>query len=196
MPGPFEGSKSSKFTQKTKKGLQKSHAARSYEMGSDLPYGHCLESKLGSQPSPLTGKRSSGSLNVGPIPTKRVRSTAARQRIVGPFGAGVAGGGQMATKTDASSGDTNSFHDDQTSVHVGSQPRKVEVESTGDCLKQLPFDTTDIPLKPKKKKAKHFGYRNTLSSTDSVGFACSVKVWFSPFQHLFHTFNFQVSASL
>ncbi|XXG74451.1 hypothetical protein AAC387_Pa07g3167 [Persea americana] len=172
LPGTFEGRKPSKFTQRTTKGLQKSYPTRSYEIGSDLPYGHFLESKLGSQPSPSTGKRSSSSL-VGPIPTKRVR-TPARQRIGGPLGAGVAGGGQVATKTDASSGDTSSFHDDQTSVHGGSQPRKVlEVESTGDCVKQLPFDKTDISLKPKKKKAKQ--YRNTLSSNDSAGFACSVK---------------------
>lgn len=194
LPRGFESTKPSKYVQRIKKSLQKPYGARSYEIGSDLPYGYCLESKLGSHSLLLTGKRPSSNLNVGLIPTKRVRTTK-RQRVASPFGAGGAGGGQRANKTDASSGDTSPFHEDQTSVHGGSQTQKIlEVESTGDFVKQLPFDTTDIYTKS-KKKAKHLGYRNTLSSTDSVGFMGSVKVWLSLPKYLFVTFNSLIKVS-
>ncbi|XXG65669.1 hypothetical protein AAC387_Pa05g3305 [Persea americana] len=175
LPGGFEGTKPSKYVPRTMKSLQKSNSARSYEMGSDLPYRHCLESKPGSRSLLLTVKGPSSNLYLGSIPTKRVR-TAKRQRVASPFGVGVAGGGQLANKTGASSGDTSSFHEDQTSVHGGSQTRKIsEVESTGDFVRQLPFEATDISTKQKKKAAKHLGFRNTLSSTDSAGFMGSVK---------------------
>ncbi|RWR83969.1 chromatin modification-related protein EAF1 B-like protein isoform X1 [Cinnamomum micranthum f. kanehirae] len=175
LPRAFEGTNPSKYVQRTKKSGQKPNGARSFELGSDLPYGHCQESKPGSHSLLLSVKRPSSNLHLGSIPTKRVR-TAKRQRAVSPFGVGVAGGGQLESKTEASSGDTTSFYEDQTSVHGGSQTRKIsEVESTGDFAKQLPFDTTGKSTKPKKKKAKHLGFRNTLSSNDSAGFMGSVK---------------------
>ncbi|KAF8394106.1 hypothetical protein HHK36_020311 [Tetracentron sinense] len=158
LPGAFDGSKSSKFAQKKRKNLVKSYTARSYEMAADLPYGHCIGNKLGTQQSFLVGKRPANSLNVGSIPTKRVR-TAARQRVVSPFSAGAIGGIQLANKTEVSSEDTSSFQDDQSTLHGGSQIRKtLELESTGDFGKQLPFDCTEITTQPKKKKkAKHLG---------------------------------------
>ncbi|KAJ6680775.1 CHROMATIN MODIFICATION-RELATED PROTEIN EAF1 A-RELATED [Salix purpurea] len=65
--------------------------------------------------------------------------TASRQRFISPFTAGITGVlPQAPMKTDASSGDTNSFQDDQSTLHGGSQIQKsVEVE--------------------RKKKAKHPG---------------------------------------
>ncbi|KAK9282032.1 hypothetical protein L1049_004944 [Liquidambar formosana] len=156
LPGAFEGSKSSKFAQKKRKTLMKSYNGRSYEFGADLPYGQCT---VGSQQSVLMGKRPANNPNVGSIPTKRVR-TASRQRVVSPFSAGATGGLQAPTKTDASSGDTNSFQDDQSTLHGGSQIQKsLEVESVVDFEKQLPFDCAEISKPKKKKKAKH------LSST-------------------------------
>lgn len=52
---------------------------------------------------------------------------------------------QALAKTDAtSSGDTNSFQDDQYTLHVGSQLQKsMEVESVGDFEKQLPYDHSE-----------------------------------------------------
>ncbi|XP_077225080.1 chromatin modification-related protein EAF1 B-like isoform X2 [Tasmannia lanceolata] len=170
--GAFDRSKSSKFAQRKWKNSQKSYTSRSYDATSDLPYGLCLENKLGNQTSLLAGKRPSNSLNVGLIPTKRVR-TASRQRVVSPFGTGPQG----ANKDNASSGDTCSFQDDHSSLHGGSLLRKtLEVESTGDFGKQLPFNGTEISTKPKKKKAKHtLGYRNSLNSTDTAGYFSSEK---------------------
>ncbi|XP_059594012.1 chromatin modification-related protein EAF1 B [Vitis vinifera] len=153
LPGGFEGSKPSKYSQKKKKNSIKPYNARPYEMGSDFPYGHCT---IGAQQSAFMGKRPANSLNVGSIPTKRVR-TASRQRGLSPFGAGVTGCVQAPNKTDASSGDTSSFQDDQSTLHGGSQIQKsLEVESVVDFEKQLPFDSAEVSTKPKKKKkAKH-----------------------------------------
>ncbi|KAM3683854.1 hypothetical protein ACJW31_12G180600 [Castanea mollissima] len=154
LPGAFEGSKSTKFAQKKRKHLTKSYASRSFEVGADLHYGQCT---TGTQQSMLMGKRPA-SLNVGSIPTKRMR-TATRQRVLSPFGAGATGTIQAQVKTDASSGDTNSCQDDQSTLHGGSQIQKsVEVESAGDFEKQLPYDSAETSIKPKKKKkAKHLG---------------------------------------
>ncbi|KAM4070608.1 hypothetical protein ACB094_12G178000 [Castanea mollissima] len=154
LPGAFEGSKSTKFSQKKRKHLTKSYTARSFELGADLHYGQCT---TGTQQSMLMGKRPA-SLNVGSIPTKRMR-TATRQRVLSPFGAGATGTIQAQVKTDASSGDTNSCQDDQSTLHGGSQIQKsVEVESAGDFEKQLPYDSAETSIKPKKKKkAKHLG---------------------------------------
>lgn len=150
LPGAFEGSKSSKFAHKKRKYGMK-YTGRSYEVGADIPYGH---GTAGSQQS-MMGKRP-GNLNVGSIPTKRMR-TASRQRIIGPFSAGAAGSLLAPAKTDGSSGDTSSFQDDQSTLHGGSQNQKsVEVESAGDFEKQLPYDCAETSTKPKKKKkAKH-----------------------------------------
>ncbi|XP_044494241.1 chromatin modification-related protein EAF1 B-like isoform X2 [Mangifera indica] len=138
LPGTFEGSKSSKFSQKKRK---------------SMPYGHGI---VGFQQSMSIGKRPASNLNVGPIPTKRMR-TASRQRIISPFSAGAGGSLQVPTKTDASSGDTSSYQDDQSTLHGGAQIQKsVEVESTGDFDRQLPYDCAETSTKPKKKKkAKH-----------------------------------------
>ncbi|KAH1081534.1 hypothetical protein J1N35_021295 [Gossypium stocksii] len=152
LPGAFEGRKSSKLNKKRKNPM-KSYPARPYEMDADLPYGSCV------QQSVLIGKRPGSSLNVGPIPTKRVR-TGSRQRVISPFGSAAAAGGLQATmKTDASSGDTNSFQDDQSTLHGGFQMQKSnEVESIGDFERQLPYDCAETPTKPKKKKkAKNLG---------------------------------------
>ncbi|KAI4356403.1 hypothetical protein L6164_000428 [Bauhinia variegata] len=137
LPGVYEGTKSSISALKKHKNTIKSYT-RSSEVG-------------------LFGKRPS-SLNVGPIPTKRMR-TASRQRVVSPFPVGATGMMQAQTKTDASSGDTNSFQDDQSTLHGGSQFQKsVEVESIGDFEKQLPYDYAETSVKPKKKKkAKNLG---------------------------------------
>ncbi|XP_008790645.2 chromatin modification-related protein EAF1 B-like isoform X2 [Phoenix dactylifera] len=169
LSGAFEGGLSSKFTHKRRKNMQqKSCAPRSYEVGTDLSYEPCLESKSGNQ-SLSFGKRPSSTLNVGSIPTKRVRS-AARQRVVSPFSAGVTESLQVTSKTDVSSGDTNSFQDDQSSLHGGSLPRKnMEIESTVDFRRQLPYDGNEISTTKsrKKKKPKHLRYKNSLNLTDS-----------------------------
>ncbi|KAF9622932.1 hypothetical protein IFM89_035363 [Coptis chinensis] len=167
FPGGFEASKLSKSAQKKRKNLQKSYT-RSYDVGADLPYGQFVENKVGTQNSLILGKRPPNNLNVGSIPIKRVR-TASRQRVVS---AGVAGGVQIPCKADASSGDTSSYQDDQSIVHGGSHIRKtLEVESTGDYGEQLPFDCTEVSMKPrKKKKAKHLLHKNSLNSTENGGY--------------------------
>ena len=131
-------------------------------MGDDLPFMQPIEKNIGIQPSVLSGNRSGGSLNV-PIPTKHVR-TASRQRVVGPFNAGTSGYIQTPNKTDASSGDTNSFQDEQSIPHGGSHvPNYMEAESVGDYEKQLQFDSVDVSDRPrKKKKAKHLVCQHLL----------------------------------
>ncbi|KAI3960659.1 hypothetical protein MKX01_003833 [Papaver californicum] len=167
LAGPFEGSKSSNFAQKLKRNSSNSFSGRSYEVGGDLSYGHYVENKLGSHPSFSMGKRPSNNSNVGSIPTKRVR-TASRQRF--PVSTGAVGGVQFSNKTDASSGDTSSFQDDQSTVQGGSQIRKgTELESTGEFGKLLMSDCTEISMKPKKKKLKH-SLRNQLNTPNTVGF--------------------------
>ncbi|KAJ6390052.1 hypothetical protein OIU77_024300 [Salix suchowensis] len=156
MHGIFEGSKSAKHDQKKRKNLTKSPSARSYDLGSDSPYGHCTNMP---QQNVLMGKRPASNINAGSIPTKRMR-TASRQRLISPFTAGTSGVPlQAPVKTDASSGDTNSFQDDQSILHGGSQIQKsVEVESASHFERQLPYDYAETSAKPKKKKkAKHLG---------------------------------------
>nr|XP_010917964.1 chromatin modification-related protein EAF1 B isoform X2 [Elaeis guineensis] len=159
LPGAFEGGLSSKFAHKKRKNMQQKCPELSYEP--------CLESKSGNQ-SLSFGKRPSGTLNGVSIPTKRVRS-AARQRVVSPFSAGVTESLQVTSKTDVSSGDTNSFQDDQSSLHGGSLPRKnMEIESTVDFKRQLSYDGNEISTKSRKKKRpKHLRYKNSLNLTDS-----------------------------
>nr|CAD1828645.1 unnamed protein product [Ananas comosus var. bracteatus] len=120
-----------------------------------------------SQPL-LNGKRPSNSLNVGHIPTKRVR-TAIRTRLVSPFTAGPAGSVHVNSKTDVSSGDTNSYQDDRSSLQGGSLLKKnMEVESTVDFERQMPYECVDASTKSKKKKkSKHSGYKTVLNLTDS-----------------------------
>lgn len=156
LNGTIEGCKSSKLNHKKWKNLMKSYTPRSYEPGTDFPYGHCNAT---TQQSMLMGKRHA-SLSVGPIPTKRMR-TASRPRVITPFSAAVTGSVQVQIMTDASSGDTSSFQDDQGTLHGGSQIQKsMEVESAGDFDKQLSYDSAETSVKPKKKKAKHLVYAN------------------------------------
>ncbi|WJX81703.1 hypothetical protein P8452_64551 [Trifolium repens] len=151
LPGTYEGRRSSKPVQKKHKHRMK-FTHRSNEIGTDLPYAHY---STGAHPSTLFGNRPAN-LNVGMI-TKRTR-TASRQRVVSPFSV-VAGTVQALAKIDAaSSGDTNSFQDDQSTLHGGSQLQKsMEVESVGDFEKQLPYDCGETSVKPKKKKPKNMG---------------------------------------
>ncbi|KAK7293095.1 hypothetical protein RJT34_15956 [Clitoria ternatea] len=152
LPGVYEGGRSLKSLQKKHKNRIKFYTHKSSVIGSDFPYGHY---SAGAQPSMLLGKRPA-SLNVGTIPTKRMR-TASRQRVVGPFAA-VTGTIQAQAKADASSGDTSSFQDDQSTLHVGPQIQKsVEVESVGDFERQLSYDCGETSVKTKKKKPKNLG---------------------------------------
>ncbi|KAG8371734.1 hypothetical protein BUALT_Bualt13G0118900 [Buddleja alternifolia] len=154
MSMAFEGSTSLRFAQKKRKKLRVACGVRSYEIGPDLlPMQHA-ENNVVTQQSPLLAKRPGGSLNVS-IPTKRVRT--ASRRVISPFTAGTSGYAQLPNKTDASSGDTNSFQDDQSTLRGGSHiPNSYEVESVGDFEKQLPFDPVEVSTKhKKKKKAKH-----------------------------------------
>lgn len=156
MPGPLDGSKSSKFTQKKRKNL------RFYERGADLLYGHCTTL---TQPSTSVEKKPAN-LTIGPIPAKRMRSTnALRQRVLSPFGTGAHCNVQAQVKTEVSSGDTNSFHDDQNSLLGGLRIQNgVEVESAGDFEKHISYDDyAETLTKPKKKnKARHL-VRSQLS---------------------------------
>ncbi|KAK1397988.1 Helicase/SANT-associated [Heracleum sosnowskyi] len=156
LPGAFVSSMPSKLAQKKKKHLIKGFAARSYEMGSDSQIMQSNE-KAGNHQSVLIEKRASDSLNAS-IPTKRVR-TASRQRVLSPFNAGAHGCLQAPIKTDASSGDTNSFQDDQNILQGGSHVlNNMEVESVHNFDRQPQFDSSEASHKPKKKKkAKNLG---------------------------------------
>nr|KYP76876.1 E1A-binding protein p400 [Cajanus cajan] len=158
LPSVYEGNKSSKSVQKKHKNL-KSYPPRCGDAGADLPYIHYT---AGTQQSMLLGKRPAN-LNVGSIPTKRMR-TATRHRVVTPFTVNI-GTVQPHAKADASSGDTNSFHDDQSTLHAGPLIQKsTEVESVADYDKQLSYDCAEIFVKTKKKKKA-----KTLGSTYDQG---------------------------
>lgn len=148
MSVAFDG-KSSRYGQKKHRHLTYAYGARSYEMGTDL----LPENKVVTPQSVLLAKRPANDLNVS-IPTRRVRT--ATRRVISPFGAGAACI-QVPNKTDASSCDTNSFQDDQSTLRGGLLvPNNAEVESAGEFEKQLPFDSAEVSTRPKKKKkAKH-----------------------------------------
>ncbi|TYI16037.1 hypothetical protein ES332_A08G228000v1 [Gossypium tomentosum] len=153
LPGAFEGRQSSKLNQKKRKNPMKSYPARQYKVDADLPYKNC------GQPSIFMGKRPSSSLNDGSVPAKRVR-TGSRQRVLSPFSSAAASrDSQAPTQTDASSGDTNSFQDEQNTLHGGLRTQNsLEVDSIGDFERQQPYDCAGTPAKPKKKKkAKNLG---------------------------------------
>ncbi|KAL6615442.1 hypothetical protein ACP70R_037712 [Stipagrostis hirtigluma subsp. patula] len=163
IPGTYDGGMASKSSHKKKHPLHlRISGARSYETGADIPYEPFPESKSGNQQVLSNGKRTTDFLS---IPIKRIR-TAARQRVVSPFPAGVAGTPQFTSKTDASSGDTNSCQDDQSSLHGGSYPRKnADIESTVDFDRQLLYDGSEVSTKSKKKKKpKHPGYKTVKTS--------------------------------
>ncbi|XP_047965336.1 chromatin modification-related protein EAF1 B-like [Salvia hispanica] len=150
MPMAFDNSKSSRFGQKKRKHLIRGYGVRSYEVSSDKLPMRYAENKVVSQPATLMVKRPGGSLNVS-IPTKRVRT--ASRRVISPFSAGTSGCLQLPNKTDASSDDTNSFQDEQSTLHGGSfLPNSLEVESGRDFNKQLPFHSAEIVTKHKKRK--------------------------------------------
>ncbi|KAG0498128.1 hypothetical protein HPP92_002819 [Vanilla planifolia] len=167
--GTFEGNFSFKLTSTKKKKLQQRlYTQTFYEGGHDSSYGPYPVGKSANQSLPSIGKRPSSTINVGMAPTKRTR-TAARQRIINPFGTGVTGVPQMTSRTDGSSGDTSSFQDDQCSMHGDSQLWKhLEVESTADFGRRLPFVGIERPSKSKKKrKSKQLGYKGSLNLDDS-----------------------------
>lgn len=169
LPGTLESGGSSKFNLKKRKIFpQKSYGTKLYETGANLSGEPCLDSRIGNQPLTLIGKGPSGALNVGSIPTKRMR-TAARQRFVSPFSTTPTGGMQLEVKQMFQVGITSSYQDEQSSMHAGSQCRKnLEVESTMDYDRQLPYDNSEISTKiKKKKKPKHLGYKNSLNLADA-----------------------------
>ncbi|PHU07562.1 hypothetical protein BC332_24051 [Capsicum chinense] len=151
----IEGNKSSKFSQKQRKIHIKAYSGRPYDVRTDVPFTR-VEYKFGTQQSMQLGKRPSSNLNAS-IPTKRMRS-ASRQRVVSPYSATTSGCAQLPVKTDASSGDTSSFQDDQSTLHGGSfMPNSLEVESVGNFKKHLPFDSAEVSKPKKKKKVKILG---------------------------------------
>ncbi|KAK4743635.1 hypothetical protein SAY87_009947 [Trapa incisa] len=103
-------------------------------------------------------ERKHASLAIGAIPAKRMRTTnASRQRVLSHFGTGSHANVQAQAKTEVSSGDTNSYHDDQNSSHGGSWIQKgIEVESAENFEKHISYNDAETSTKPKKKKkAKH-----------------------------------------
>ncbi|XP_020406147.1 chromatin modification-related protein EAF1 B isoform X1 [Zea mays] len=170
LPGAYDGGLASKNSHKKKHHLlQRMNGARSYEIGADSPYEPpYLESKSGNQQLLSNGKRT----DFLSIPIKGIR-TAARQRVVSPFPAGASGTPQFTNKTDASSGDTNSCQDDQSSLHGGSFSRKnADIESTVDFDRQLLYDGSGVSTKSKKKKkTKHPGYK----ALPNVSESCSLR---------------------
>ncbi|MCD9643581.1 hypothetical protein HAX54_031183, partial [Datura stramonium] len=152
----IEGNKSSRFSQKKRKIHIKAYSGRPYDVRTDVPFTQRAEYKLGTHQSMQLGKRPSSNLNAS-IPTKRMR-TASRQRVLSPYRATTSGCAQLPIKTDASSGDTSSFQDDQSTLHGGSHmPNSLEVESVGDLEKRIPFDSAEVSKPKKKKKVKILG---------------------------------------
>ncbi|WVZ99822.1 hypothetical protein U9M48_045066 [Paspalum notatum var. saurae] len=149
-----------------KKHLMQQHisAARPYEIGTNVPYEPYMESKSGNQPVLLIGKRPTSFLA---IPPKRIR-TASRQRVASPFHADASGPPQVTSKTDASSGDTNSYQDDRNSLHGVSLPwRNTDFESTVDSERQMPFDASEVCKTNKKKKHRNTGYKFAPNAANS-----------------------------
>ncbi|XP_047939888.1 chromatin modification-related protein EAF1 B-like isoform X7 [Salvia hispanica] len=154
MPMAFDSTKSSRYGQKKRRHLVQAYGARPYELGSDLLPMQSSENRLVAPQFAILAKRPGSNINVS-IPTKRMRT--ASRRVISPFGVGASGCIQAPNKTDASSCDTNSFQDDQTTVRGGyAVPNSLEVDSAGEFEKQLPNDYAEVSTKPKKKKnAKH-----------------------------------------
>ncbi|KAK8452987.1 hypothetical protein SEVIR_5G210200v4 [Setaria viridis] len=179
LPGAYDGGLASKSSHKKKHPVtQRMNGTRPYEIGSDMPYEPFLESKPGNQQFVSNGKRTTDFLS---IPIKRIR-TAARQRVASPFPAGVSGTPQFTSKTDASSGDTNSCQDDQSSLHGGSFSRKnADIESTVDFDRQLLYDASEVSTKSKKKKKpKHPGHKAPLSVAESCSLMAPGKGTYDP----------------
>lgn len=149
---------------------QRINSSRPYE--TDVSYEPCLESKSGNRQFYSNGKRPSSFVG---IPTKRIR-TAARQRVVSPFPASVGGTPQVTSKTDVSSGDTNSYQDDQSSLHGGW--KNMDYESTVDFDRKLPYDGSEEWTKAnKKKKHKNPGYKTAQNTANSRGPAVKGRIY-------------------
>ncbi|KZV17693.1 hypothetical protein F511_20642, partial [Dorcoceras hygrometricum] len=152
LPVAYDGNKPARFGQNKQKQLARAYGARSFDVDSALLAVQYTDSNVLRQPSALMLKRPCSSLNVS-IPTKRVRT--ASRRVMSPFSAGTSGCILGPNKTDASSGDTSSFQDDQSTLHGGSLvPNSLESELGGEFGKQLPFDSTEVSTKS-KKRSKH-----------------------------------------
>ncbi|KXG22683.1 chromatin modification-related protein EAF1 B isoform X1 [Sorghum bicolor] len=165
-PKAYDGGFVSNMVHKKKHVMpQRISVARPYQIGTYVPYEPCMESKSRNQPLLSNGKRPTSFLA---IPPKRTR-TAARQRVVSPFHAGASGPPQVTNKTDVSSGDTNSYQEDQSSLHGGSLPwRNTDFESTVDSDRQLPYDAGEMCTKDiKKKKIKNSGYKIAQNAANS-----------------------------
>ncbi|KAM3300794.1 hypothetical protein ACQJBY_041693 [Aegilops geniculata] len=149
---------------------QRINGSRPYE--TDVSYDPRLESKAGNRQFVSNGKRPSSFVG---IPTKRIR-TAARQRVVSPFPASAGGTPQVTSKTDVSSGDTNSYQDDQSPLHGGSSAWKnMEYESTGDFDRH---DGSEAWTKAnKKKKQKNPGYKTAQNTGNSRAAAVKGRIY-------------------
>uniref|UniRef100_A0A0E0L6K1 Myb-like domain-containing protein n=1 Tax=Oryza punctata TaxID=4537 RepID=A0A0E0L6K1_ORYPU len=163
LPEAYDGGLLSQMGRRKHLGQQRINGARSYGISTRVPFEPYLENKLSN------GKRPSSFLAV---PTKRIR-TAARQRIVSPYPAGIGGTTQVTSKTDVSSGDTSSYQDDQSSLHGGSLSWKnTDFESTVDFDRQLPYDGREVVTKAnKKKKLKNPGYKTSQNAANSCALA-------------------------
>lgn len=156
--------------------MPKTHAGR-FPPGEShvLSVGYKAETNNGIPLPVSTGKRAlpSANLNMGPIPTKRIRSStiAARQRAAGSLSGGTTGASGLANKTDVSSGDTSSLQEDFNTLSGGSQPPKgMDVEPTGACGNYWLFDAADVSVKTKKKKkSKHLGTGSSSTAMDTTG---------------------------
>lgn len=156
---------SSRFGKK-RKHLSHAYDPRMHVIGSgSLPSQYFEDNVITQHPS-LLAKRPGSSLNVS-IPTKRVRT--ASRRVISAVPSGCS---KQPGKTDASSGDTNSFQDDQSTLRCGSFiPNHLEVESVRELGRRMPFDSKEVSTKPqKKKKAKHLVCMHHVSR--SVYFDC------------------------
>ncbi|CAH9099825.1 unnamed protein product [Cuscuta epithymum] len=150
----FEGINPSRFAQRKHKIQMRTNKGRSYDIGADMSFSHCFENKAVNQQYMVQAKRPSSSLNVS-FPTKRVR-TGSRQRVLSPF-IGSTSGLHLPLKAEASSGDTSSFQDDQSTLHGGPHNlNTLEDDSAGGFERQLQFDSTEAFSKPKKKKKAKF----------------------------------------
>jgi hypothetical protein len=173
-PKAYVGGSISNMVHKKKHVMpQRISLARPYEIGTYVPYQPCMESKSRNQPLLSNGKRPTSFLA---IPPKRTR-TAARQQVVSPFHAGAS-----VPPQDFSSGNTNSYQDDQSSLHSESLPwRNMDFESTVDSDRQLPYDAGEMCTKVNnKKKLKNSGYKIAQNAAN-LYVPTSAKVHFSSF---------------
>uniref|UniRef100_A0A7N0ZS45 Uncharacterized protein n=1 Tax=Kalanchoe fedtschenkoi TaxID=63787 RepID=A0A7N0ZS45_KALFE len=146
LPSAFEGSKASKTAQKKRKNPVNFYLSEIRD-GAHLTFvGH---------PSGINSRC---------VPTKHTR-TASRLRLLRHYDVGVGGNGQLPDRTDASSEDTNSFQDDQSTLSGD-----YKIEYAMDFEKHVQLDTTGDLRKSKKKKIeKHREDRWQLDTALSKG---------------------------